>query len=56
MAGSKSLEAKRGSFFKEVKYIQGGKFVSVKAFLVLLSHTDMSDKRALLSNTVYLNS
>lgn len=56
MAGSKGLEAKRGSLFKDIKYIQEGKLVSVKAFLVLLSHTDMSNKTSLLSNVAYLNS
>lgn len=56
VAGSKGLEAKRGSLFKGIKYIKGGKLVNVKAFLVIFSHTDMSNKRSLLSNIAYLNS
>lgn len=30
--------------------------MSVKAFLVLFSHTDVCDERSLLSNITYLNS
>lgn len=33
----------------------GGKFGSVEAFLLLFSHTDMSNKRSLLSNIASLN-
>lgn len=49
--GSGSYE---GSLFKEITHT-GGKLVSVKAFLVLFSNTDMSNERPLLSNIACLN-
>lgn len=51
VASSKGLEAKRNL----ITYTQEESLWVLKVFLVFFSHTDMSNKRSLLSNVAYFN-